>query len=119
MFEHLGGQVAEGEAAGAFAGLGFEDRAVLARLEGEARTLPVFEHDDPRVLKWILSKATMVIGSRFHALVSVRDPVSTVNLRLAASPGRACRFDLSTGASYSSRESTPGPDVAWTEVANA
>lgn len=33
-------------------------------------TLPVFEHEDPRVLKGILGKAEFVIGSRFHSLVS-------------------------------------------------
>lgn len=48
----------------------YEDREVLARLEGAARSVPVFEHDDPRVLKWILGKATFVVASRFHALVS-------------------------------------------------
>jgi colanic acid/amylovoran biosynthesis protein len=46
-----------------------EDREVIAHLENNGRSIPVFEHDDPRVLKWILGRAAFVIGSRFHALV--------------------------------------------------
>ena len=32
--------------------------------------IPVVQHPDPRHLKWILGSSRLVIGSRFHALVS-------------------------------------------------
>lgn len=47
-----------------------EDRRVIAAVNEQGHRLPVLEHDDPRVLKGILGRATFVIGSRFHALVS-------------------------------------------------
>jgi polysaccharide pyruvyl transferase WcaK-like protein len=34
-----------------------------------AKDMPVLESDDPRELKAVLGHATLVIGSRFHALV--------------------------------------------------
>lgn len=46
-----------------------EDKRVIDALPSY-RDLPVLEHPDPRVLKEILGKASFVIGSRFHALVS-------------------------------------------------
>jgi colanic acid/amylovoran biosynthesis protein len=46
-----------------------EDRSVIAKV-AVTHPLPVLEHGDPRVLKGILGKAEMVLGSRFHALVS-------------------------------------------------
>jgi colanic acid/amylovoran biosynthesis protein len=47
-----------------------EDRRVIERLSASAASLQVVEHSDPRVLKAVLGKASLVIGSRFHALVS-------------------------------------------------
>lgn len=47
-----------------------EDRTVIKRLAGSIPAIPVIEHNDPRVLKFILGNATCVVGSRFHALVS-------------------------------------------------
>ncbi|WP_035601148.1 polysaccharide pyruvyl transferase family protein [Haloferula sp. BvORR071] len=47
-----------------------DDRKVVAALKERGLTLPVIEHEDARVLKAILAKASLVIGSRFHALVS-------------------------------------------------
>ena len=47
-----------------------EDRRVVARLGDAAAGLPVVTHRNPRVLKWILSQATFVVASRFHAIVS-------------------------------------------------
>jgi polysaccharide pyruvyl transferase WcaK-like protein len=46
-----------------------KDRQVLTRLGADGHDLPVLEHSDPRVLKWMLGRAQLVIGSRFHALV--------------------------------------------------
>jgi polysaccharide pyruvyl transferase WcaK-like protein len=46
-----------------------KDRQVLTRLGADGHDLPVLEHSDPRVLKWMLGRAQIVIGSRFHALV--------------------------------------------------
>lgn len=46
-----------------------EDRVVVEKLQ-ERREIPVIEHHDPRVLKGILGRAELVIGSRFHGLVS-------------------------------------------------
>lgn len=42
-----------------------EDQEVPEKL---ALGLPVLTHPDPRVLKWILGRASIVVGSRFHAL---------------------------------------------------
>lgn len=47
-----------------------EDRNVIGMLGEEYKKLKVIQHQDPRVLKWILGQAQFVIGSRFHALVS-------------------------------------------------
>ena len=44
------------------------DRRVLDDLEHAE--VPTVEHGDPRVLKWVLGRAALVIGSRFHSLVS-------------------------------------------------
>ena len=46
-----------------------EDHQVVQQLGESAAHLPVFRHDDPRVLKWMLGQAELVIGSRFHGLV--------------------------------------------------
>jgi polysaccharide pyruvyl transferase WcaK-like protein len=46
-----------------------EDHKVIRRVDPEG-ALSVLTHSDPRVLKGILGRAEMVIGSRFHALVS-------------------------------------------------
>jgi len=46
-----------------------EDMKVIERVSS-GRPLPVLKHPDPRVLKGMLGKATLVVGSRFHALVS-------------------------------------------------
>jgi polysaccharide pyruvyl transferase WcaK-like protein len=46
-----------------------EDRRVIERLQ-ETRPLKILTDSDPRVLKGILGNAELVIGSRFHALVS-------------------------------------------------
>lgn len=43
-----------------------EDRRVIQRFDD----IPVLTHSDPRVLKGLLGRAELVIGSRFHALVS-------------------------------------------------
>ena len=45
------------------------DREVL-KLIGVCDESRIFSHRDPRVLKSVLGKASFVIGSRFHALVS-------------------------------------------------
>ncbi|MEJ2483939.1 MAG: polysaccharide pyruvyl transferase family protein [Gemmatimonadota bacterium] len=37
--------------------------------KGVEEPLRVVTHEDPRVLKWILSRAWIVVGSRFHGLV--------------------------------------------------
>jgi hypothetical protein len=47
-----------------------DDRKVVTAMKDRGVNIPVIEHDDARVLKAILGKATLVIGSRFHALVS-------------------------------------------------
>lgn len=47
-----------------------DDRKVVAALKERGLSLPVIEHEDARVLKAILAKANLVLGSRFHALVS-------------------------------------------------
>ncbi|MEJ2540807.1 MAG: polysaccharide pyruvyl transferase family protein [Gemmatimonadota bacterium] len=44
------------------------DHEVVDRLTLE-EPLRVVTHEDPRVLKWILSRAWIVVGSRFHGLV--------------------------------------------------
>jgi colanic acid/amylovoran biosynthesis protein len=46
------------------------DRKVIDQVCAVGNQIPVIEHSDPRVLKFILSRATLVLGSRFHALVS-------------------------------------------------
>jgi polysaccharide pyruvyl transferase WcaK-like protein len=46
-----------------------DDREVVQQLCFTERKIPVLESADPRVLKAILGRATLVIGSRFHALV--------------------------------------------------
>lgn len=46
-----------------------EDRKVIEAVNRH-RKIAVIEHDDPRVLKGILGSADLVLGSRFHALVS-------------------------------------------------
>jgi polysaccharide pyruvyl transferase WcaK-like protein len=48
----------------------FEDRAVIQQMASTENQIQVLESADPRVLKAILGRATLVIGSRFHALVS-------------------------------------------------
>lgn len=45
-----------------------EDRKVVAEIMKE-REVQVIEHPDPRCLKAILGSASLVVGSRFHALV--------------------------------------------------
>ncbi|QJE94588.1 polysaccharide pyruvyl transferase family protein [Luteolibacter luteus] len=47
-----------------------DDRKVVSAMRERGIDIPVLEHEDARVLKAILGKATLVIGSRFHALVS-------------------------------------------------
>lgn len=47
-----------------------EDRRVISAVHDQGYRLSVLEHSDPRVLKGILGRASFVIGSRFHALVS-------------------------------------------------
>jgi polysaccharide pyruvyl transferase WcaK-like protein len=47
----------------------FEDKQVVDALEARGVTMEVITHEDPRLLKGVLSKASFVIGSRFHALV--------------------------------------------------
>jgi polysaccharide pyruvyl transferase WcaK-like protein len=47
----------------------FEDRAVIQRLAPPESDIPVLVAADPRELKAILGRASLVIGSRFHALV--------------------------------------------------
>lgn len=46
-----------------------EDRMVIERVQAQRR-IDVIEHPDPRVLKGILGRADLVVGSRFHGLVS-------------------------------------------------
>lgn len=46
-----------------------EDRKVITTMQGRGANIPVIEHPSPRVLKGILARATVVVGSRFHALV--------------------------------------------------
>jgi len=46
-----------------------EDRALLSGLTGATKAVAVFTSDDPLVLKGVLGLASLVIGSRFHALV--------------------------------------------------
>lgn len=46
-----------------------EDRKVIATMQDRGVNIPVIEHPNPRTLKGILSRATLVVGSRFHALV--------------------------------------------------
>lgn len=47
-----------------------EDRKILPELNQRVDAVTVIEHPDPLVLKSVLGRARMVIGSRFHALVS-------------------------------------------------
>jgi colanic acid/amylovoran biosynthesis protein len=47
-----------------------EDRQVLPALFARTGKLPVIEHSDPRCLKGVLGKAHVLVGSRYHALVS-------------------------------------------------
>jgi polysaccharide pyruvyl transferase WcaK-like protein len=47
-----------------------EDLTVLADLKRIGLRFRTLTSGDPRVLKWILGKATFVVASRFHALVS-------------------------------------------------
>jgi polysaccharide pyruvyl transferase WcaK-like protein len=47
-----------------------EDQQVVSILESRGLSLPVLKSPDPRILKGILGSAQLVIGSRFHALVS-------------------------------------------------
>lgn len=47
-----------------------EDRKVVEELQNRGHSIPVMESHDPRILKGILGRATLVVGSRFHALVS-------------------------------------------------
>lgn len=47
-----------------------EDLKVVAQLENKYQNIQTIQHEDPRILKWILGQAKFVIGSRFHALVS-------------------------------------------------
>ncbi|MBB3344862.1 polysaccharide pyruvyl transferase family protein [Luteimonas sp. RC10] len=50
---------------------GVDDLRVAERVNsGLAQPLKIVSHEDPLVLKWILSKCEMVVGSRFHALIS-------------------------------------------------
>lgn len=46
----------------------YEDEQVI-QLLGSANDISIIRHRDPRVLKFYLGHASMVIGSRFHALV--------------------------------------------------
>lgn len=48
---------------------GVKDRMVIERVQTR-KPVDLIEHADPRVLKGILSRAELVVGSRFHALVS-------------------------------------------------
>jgi polysaccharide pyruvyl transferase WcaK-like protein len=48
----------------------WEDRQVFTRLFARVGEMPVIEHRDPQVLKGVLGRAHLVVGSRFHALVS-------------------------------------------------
>jgi colanic acid/amylovoran biosynthesis protein len=48
----------------------YEDVAVLNQIAPAFRDVPRVSHADPRVLKWVLGRASFVIGSRYHALVS-------------------------------------------------
>jgi colanic acid/amylovoran biosynthesis protein len=47
-----------------------EDRCVIEEASRNGASIPILEHSDPRVLKGMLGRASFVIGSRFHALVS-------------------------------------------------
>jgi colanic acid/amylovoran biosynthesis protein len=47
-----------------------EDRLVIEKVRAAGHHLPVIEHDNPQVLKAVLGQASLVLGSRFHALVS-------------------------------------------------
>jgi polysaccharide pyruvyl transferase WcaK-like protein len=47
-----------------------EDRKVVDQCYAAGEEIPAIKHDDPRVLKSILGRAALVLGSRFHALVS-------------------------------------------------
>jgi polysaccharide pyruvyl transferase WcaK-like protein len=58
-----------------------EDRRVIEQVGSHGRRLQVIEHHDPRVLKGVLGKAHMTIGSRFHALVgALSQGVPTIGL---------------------------------------
>lgn len=47
-----------------------EDCKVVSALGEIANNIGIVQHENPKVLKYILGKAEFVIGSRFHALVS-------------------------------------------------
>jgi colanic acid/amylovoran biosynthesis protein len=47
-----------------------EDLTLAEQLSVKAGGLPLFRHHDPLVVKAVLGRAVLVIGSRFHALVS-------------------------------------------------
>jgi polysaccharide pyruvyl transferase WcaK-like protein len=49
---------------------GAEDQELLPKLFAHTGRLPVFHSDDPLLLKGVLGRANVVVGSRFHALVS-------------------------------------------------
>ncbi len=48
----------------------YEDAVVCDQIAFELRGIQRVSHKDPRVLKWVLGRASFVIGSRYHALVS-------------------------------------------------
>jgi polysaccharide pyruvyl transferase WcaK-like protein len=47
-----------------------EDRKVCELVRKSGVDIPIIEHTDPAVLKAIIGRARLVVGSRFHALVS-------------------------------------------------
>lgn len=50
---------------------GIEDEKIALKINGLLdHELKILKHDDPLVLKGIISKCELIIGSRFHALVS-------------------------------------------------
>lgn len=47
----------------------YEDEQLVTLLADRGVAPPVVRHEDPAVLKWVLGRATLVLASRYHALV--------------------------------------------------